>query len=1058
MPDRIDPRVAAFCSGACPDLFHGVAHRHEVWRADPFDVGSIHEEARSAFERLVARATARPGPDSGRILLLRGESGCGKTHLMRAFRNWAHERGRAYCGYMQMTSATDRYARYVLNNLIDSLDRPYYESRGEATGLMRLSTAMVEAVASVPPELLARLREEELDWPALARVVDDVADLVALDDRYDRIDTDLVRALLYLQRDDPRVRGRVLKYLRCEYLSSSDRRALGDLVPRVYDDAPQWLVEKLGGLMAAAESAALVLCVDQLEEIRHQEGAEGRFRRAMATLCEVADRVPSSVVVVACLDNFYEDLRSGLTRSVIDRLEVDPAPIRLKSNRESGEVEEMIARRLEFLYETEEVAAGPEGGRTFPIPAAMVASMRGQRARDVLTRCQDYRERCIRSGRLVDDESGPGTDKPGGDEPGTTRVEQSWNDFRISRGWDVPDDDGRQFTLLTWAIERCSDELPEGVRFAVEGANLIANVERRGPGDEVRRLVVGLCNRSARGGGLKGQVSRVLARSSRKEPVVTPVVVRSSDFPPGTRTQVGQQLAELVARGGRRVVVEDTDWRTILALREFRRAHADDPDLAAWLRAERPLGQLRSLRTILGLDQVAVTPRAEPPRPSPPPAVEPRPGDGPASTPEAPPEVDVGPPETGPLHLGRAQGRAGGAVEMDPQELARHAAFLGGTGSGKTTLALSLVEQLVLRGVPALLVDRKGDLCGYADRDSAPDADEALRERARRLRERADVVLFTPGNPAGRPLSIAVAPEGLGRLPTFEREQVARYAAAALGGMMGYSSKGTDQARQAILACAIQVIGELQPDEPVAIEEVIRCVHEQEPALLAAAGLLDTKLFARLVQDLETLRLGRGTLLAAAGERLDVEALLGLGRYAVPGKTRLGIVSTKFLGGNPDVQFWVAQLLIELGRWASRSPSARLQAVVLFDEADLYLPATRQPATKEPMENLLRRARSAGLGVLLATQSPGDLDYKCRDNIRSWLVGRVREATALAKMRPMLAGCRVDVASRLPTQGPGEFHLLREGEVVGLLAARNAVPPVQRTEDEILGLARGTAR
>src|ERR1700677_186970 len=108
------------------------------------------------------------------------------------------------------------------------------------------------------------------------------------------------------------------------------------------------------------------------------------------------------------------------------------------------------------------------------------------------------------------------------------------------------------------------------------------------------------------------------------------------------------------------------------------------------------------------------------------------------------------------------------------------------------------------------------------------------------------------------------------------------------------------------------------------------------------------------------------------------------------------------------------------GRGISRSPAAdgSLQAAILFDEADLYLPAVRQPATKEPMEQRLKRARSGGLGLLRATHSPGDLDYKCRDNIRTWLVGQVKEANSIAKMKPMLNDCRIDVAALLPSQEP----------------------------------------
>ena len=79
------------------------------------------------FERMVNRVLEPSGLASGRILLLLGESGSGKTHLMRAFRNQVHSRHRGYCGYMQMTAFTGQYGRYVLNNLIESLDKPYYE-------------------------------------------------------------------------------------------------------------------------------------------------------------------------------------------------------------------------------------------------------------------------------------------------------------------------------------------------------------------------------------------------------------------------------------------------------------------------------------------------------------------------------------------------------------------------------------------------------------------------------------------------------------------------------------------------------------------------------------------------------------------------------------------------------------------------------------------------------------------------------------------------------------------------------------------------------------------
>ena len=130
-----DPRFDAFCSHLGLDVFHAVTHQHQIWQPDLYDVDTIHPEARSAYERLLNRADSSAASDSGRILLLLGESGAGKTHLMRFFRNQTHEQQKGFFSYMQMTSAVSNYARYVLRNTIDSFDKPYYEPFGPKTGV-----------------------------------------------------------------------------------------------------------------------------------------------------------------------------------------------------------------------------------------------------------------------------------------------------------------------------------------------------------------------------------------------------------------------------------------------------------------------------------------------------------------------------------------------------------------------------------------------------------------------------------------------------------------------------------------------------------------------------------------------------------------------------------------------------------------------------------------------------------------------------------------------------------------------------------------------------------
>jgi len=187
---------------------------------------------------------------------------------------------------------------------------------------------------------------------------------------------------------------------------------------------------------------------------------------------------------------------------------------------------------------------------------------------------------------------------------------------------------------------------------------------------------------------------------------------------------------------------------------------------------------------------------------------------------------------------------------------------------------------------------------------------------------------------------------------------------------------------------------------------------------------------------------------------LNVDDLLG--RRLPPGKTRLAVVNTQFLGDPGTVDFWVSQFLLAVDRWRAKNPAPEgaLQAVFLFDEADAYLPAQRQPATKGPMESLLKRARSAGLGIFLATQSPGDLDYRCRDQVLTWLIGRVKEPVAIAKLKPMLDR-RPDAADKLAGQKAGEFYLVRESDVTPVFTARNLIPTEQVPEDRILTLACG---
>ena len=504
-----DPRLAAFCSPLHPGLFHAVAYGTDIWRQDPFDVKSIHENVRETFAHLVDRVCERAALPTGRMLLLLGDSGSGKTHLMRAFRNQVHASHRGYCGYMQMTAFSDQYGRYILNNLVESLDKPYYEPESSCTGLMRLSMKLVESITDDDPgaSLLRQLREEDLDQKTLDHLVSELADRIIVDDRFQTIDVFLGQALLYLQCDDPRIKARVLKYLRCEDLTHHDRQLLGGIIPCTYPDASHWVIQRLGELIWALERVPLILCVDQLEDMFDMEGAPTRFRRSLATLCDIVSRLPSAIVVISCLEDYYAKLKAYLAKPTQDRIHGIRGPVNLKAPRESDEVVQIISERLKYLYHSVEVAFDKDDP-TYPFPSALVRGLSGMRTRDVLNECQVYRDRCVAEGRLVPYPFDRAIQPPAADPT----VEQAWNEYRATVSLTVPTDERELARVLCSAIGACSSELGTGHTFQAEADGRFIPVEIHDRDEGLERILIGVCNKRAQGGGLGRQVEELVQR------------------------------------------------------------------------------------------------------------------------------------------------------------------------------------------------------------------------------------------------------------------------------------------------------------------------------------------------------------------------------------------------------------------------------------------------------------------------------------------------------------------------------------------------------------------
>jgi DNA helicase HerA-like ATPase len=1081
---------------------HSITWEDDIWRADPVDVSEVHAKARRKFTDLLANITSgRSAGTQDRILLFHGQSGAGKTHLLRALRTTAHRSGTAYFGYAQMTPDVANYADYYLRRLVHSLEKPYDPDRSGESALSRLTTRLVNDAAVIAEKDLESLREANLDDAKLATLILKLADQIVSSPKYiaQSLDINVVRALLYLERRDPRIDQRVRQYLYGRPLTELAHQAVAALDPNTGEDRAFEIIAALGALMWTVERAALVFCVDQVEDLRFFSDAEERFQRAVRDLIQIANRVTNAILIISCLEDFYGQVRGVLAQSYVDRIE-KAGPVALLESRTPEEARLIIAKRLQHM-----AASGDGIGYTDPAAyfgPQFYEEFAGLSTRRLLehayTRLRSKTGIATEEPEHAEEERGSFISRlaaalglgVGDHEPTASSgidYRDMWGRFQNASEAEIPSDERELLDILSGALLVAREEWPGTLELNAQRQELnedvpVLDLRLKHKSGFVADARVFLCNRPTQGGGLKRQLDKVLGAMDGK----SCFMMRASDFPPNRKNQTAQAFRKFRDGGGRQFLVPIPEWERMMMVREFFNHYRHDAGFAQWFAGAKMLSKLSPLAQLLRLDLLGYG--AKPAGVS----LDAPDGKGgvrrkangtngngvhhePAAVEANSTAATMGEEDELPLSVildengggassilaGRELTGASRAVTLNKNVLRRHAAVLGGSGSGKTTLALCLIEQLLLRGIPAVLIDRKGDLCSYANPDVWRENTEEFSERRgerEKLADAIDVAVFTPGRASGRPISITLLPNGINELPEHEQQLLANLSAAALGEMLHLKNSATHQKQSGTLSVALRILGARHSRE-VTLSDLIGLLEDEDPELSDLTQRMDPsgKLRRDLVAQLDSLRHRNSALFEAGGESLRMESLLGLGRYAREGRTRLSIIYTGFLGDNENILFWVSQFLSEALRFCQRNPNDELQAVVMFDEADLYIPANAKPATAEPLQSLLKRARSAGLGMMLATQSPGDLDYKSRDQITSWFIGRVREDTALRKLKAAFQSeSGLEPAAVLPGQTVGEFHLVQEGLVRPMKAQRSLITAEQVPFDRIEQLARET--
>jgi hypothetical protein len=377
-------------------------------------------------------------------------------------------------------------------------------------------------------------------------------------------------------------------------------------------------------------------------------------------------------------------------------------------------------------------------------------------------------------------------------------------------------------------------------------------------------------------------------------------------------------------------------------------------------------------------------------------------------------------------------------VYYDSRDLTTHAVVVGMTGSGKTGLCINLLEEAILDNIPAIVIDPKGDITNLlltfpelSPRDFEPwvNVDDARRagmdvpaysadishrwkeglqswgivpDRVKWLRAAAKYSIYTPGSDAGLPISILAslrAPrEGWAGNEEGIRERISGTVTALLA-LIGKSATAVEDKEHVLLANIFE--NSWRQGRDLTLEDII--IQVQRPpfeklGVFSIDDYMPEKDRFKLAMDLNNIIAAPSFQSWIQGEPLDIQSLL----YQPNGRPRVSIFYIAHLS-EAERQFIITLLTENMLSWMrTLSGTTSLRALFYIDEMFGYFPPhPRNPPTKEPLLRLLKQARAFGIGMILATQNPGDLDYKGLSNAGTWFIGRLQSAN---DQRRVMAG------------------------------------------------------
>lgn len=414
----------------------------------------------------------------------------------------------------------------------------------------------------------------------------------------------------------------------------------------------------------------------------------------------------------------------------------------------------------------------------------------------------------------------------------------------------------------------------------------------------------------------------------------------------------------------------------------------------------------------------------------------------------------------GSFYLGReydlSTRKTGDPLLYDSKDLVTHGVCVGMTGSGKTGLCIGLLEEAALDGIPSIIIDPKGDMANLLltfpklrAEDFLPwiNQEEAAKEgvtaeefaqeqaemwkkglaewgqepaRIQRLKDAADFTIYTPRSNSGLPVSILksfAAPPPETRADDEALHDRINTTVTSILGLVGVTADPL-QSREHILLSSL-FASAWSAGQDLDLAELIRQIQEppfQQVGVLSLESFYPAKERASLMMLLNNLLAAPTFQSWLEGDALDIGAML----FTPEGKPRVTIFSIAHLS-DAERMFFVSLLLNEVLGWVRVQPgTGSLRAIIYMDEIFGFFPPVAEPPSKRPLLTLLKQARAFGVGILLATQNPADLDYKGLANTGTWFIGRLQTERDKDRLLEGLEGVAAGRESGFDRQVMGE--------------------------------------